>query len=100
MMKISVVVPVATFVLAGLALAPTSATAAPPSTVRGCPASFELITVAAAVEAGYTSTPPAVDHNADGIVCRLPYSEVVRQATCGPACPVPVLYNWIDNNVV
>ena len=98
-MKVALVKSLAPFVLVGAVLAPPSASAETPMTGGGCPPAYELISVSAAVAAGYEDTPPVVDAhgNGDGIVCRHAYPDPARSALCGVGCPVPVLYVWNDN---
>jgi len=70
--------------------------------VTGCPAAYEPITVAAAEQAGYLSSPHIVDElgNHNGLVCRRPLPEVFLRKVCDNQCPVPTLYDWRDDFVL
>ncbi len=60
----------------------------------GCPAGYEHVSVASLEAAGPYRLPRLLDTagNNNGFVCGLAFPEAGRLARCGPACPVPVLY--------
>jgi hypothetical protein len=79
-----------------------TATAAPAPALpneTGCPSAFQVLSVAELTAQGYR-TPAIVDDpanggNGNGLVCGLP----LPQQACGPDCPVPVFYQFGDDNL-
>jgi hypothetical protein len=89
-----------------LALGLLTATAAPAAAIpteTGCPSSSQVLSVAELIPLGYRAPAiiddPANGGNGNGLVCGLPLPEAYRQATCGPDCPVPVIYLFSDDNL-
>jgi hypothetical protein len=66
----------------------------------GCPAGFERLSVASLEAAGPYGLPRLVDGagNGNGFVCGLALPEGARLAQCGPACPVPVLFLFDEDD--
>jgi hypothetical protein len=89
-----------------LTLGPLTATAAPAAAVpteTGCPSASQVLSVAELTTLGYRVPAiiddPANGGNGNGLVCGQPLPEAYRQATCGPDCPVPVIYLFRDDNL-
>jgi hypothetical protein len=85
-----------------LALGLLMATAGPvPAlpTETGCPSAFQVLSVAELTAQGYRAPAlvdaPANGGNGNGLVCGLP----LPQQACGPDCPVPVFYQFGDDNL-
>jgi hypothetical protein len=85
-----------------LALGLFTATSGPASalpTETGCPSGFQVLSVAELTAQGYRVPAilddPANGGNGNGLVCGLP----LPQQACGPDCPVPVFYQFSDDNL-
>jgi hypothetical protein len=93
---------------AGSALPAGPATAAPPAT--GCPSAYQMLSVQALSSQGYRA-PAQVDSptsgvrsfgragNGDGLVCGLPLPDAACVAHAQGPCPVPVFYQFIDDQL-
>jgi hypothetical protein len=93
MRRLTTVLLLALLLLLGLLTATaTPAAAIPPET--GCPSAFQVLVVEELLAQGYVA-PATVDQNGNGLVCGVPLPEQV----CGPDCPVPVLYNFLDDDL-
>jgi len=70
----------------------------PPST--GCPASFMVLQVDALLQAGYRA-PAFVDENGDNLICARPLPLRIQEKFCAEigGCQVPVVYNFLDNDL-
>ncbi|HEX7095806.1 MAG TPA: hypothetical protein VF183_07970 [Acidimicrobiales bacterium] len=70
----------------------------PPTT--GCPAGYELLSVDWLTQQGAYMLPGQLDSagNDDGFVCGKPLNPVVQYTICADNCPVPIIYNFYDNN--
>lgn len=66
----------------------------------GCPAGFAHLSVASLEAAGPYGLPRLLDSagNDNGFVCGLALPEGARLARCGPACPVPVLFLFDEDD--
>jgi hypothetical protein len=66
---------------------------------NGCPAAFQLLTLDFLASQGPYRQPFEIDAagNNDGLICAMPVNQTAYDAVCGPDCPVPVLYTFIDN---
>jgi hypothetical protein len=83
-----------------LGLLTATATSAPAlPTETGCPSAFQVLPVAELTAQGYRAPAivddPANGGNGNGLVCGLP----LPQQACGPDCPVPVFYQFGDDNL-
>jgi hypothetical protein len=98
MKRAVVIVAMGTLPLLGLATVTAAPVAANP-TETGCPTAYQVLSVADLTALGYhlpaQLDDPANGGNGDGLVCGLPLPD----ASCGPECPVPVYYNFFDNNL-
>jgi hypothetical protein len=98
MRRLTTVLLLALLLLLGLLTATaTPAAAIPPET--GCPSAFQVLVVEDLLAQGYRA-PAVIDNpanggNGNGLVCGVPLPEKV----CGPDCPVPVLYNFLDDDL-
>ncbi|HMQ35528.1 MAG TPA: hypothetical protein PKD53_32775 [Chloroflexaceae bacterium] len=88
-----------TLIVGPLSASARAAPSTPPET--GCPAGWLHETVAWFEEQGPYRVPRAVDEagNNNGSVCAHPYAEAARIAICGPDCPVPVVYQFRDDDL-
>jgi hypothetical protein len=84
---------------AALAVGTASADVSQTPIETGCPAGFEHLSVASLEAAGLYRLPRRLDTagNNNGFVCGLALPEAVRLALCGPACDVPVLYQFVED---
>jgi hypothetical protein len=66
----------------------------------GCPSGWERLSVAFLESQGPYQLPRRIDTagNNNGFVCAHAYPEAARRAMCGPPCPVPVLYQFQDDD--
>jgi hypothetical protein len=66
----------------------------------GCPAGFEHLSVALLEAAGPYRLPRLIDSagNGNGFICGLALPEGARLVRCGPACPVPVLFLFDEDD--
>jgi len=83
----------------GLLTSPAGRAAAIP-TETGCPSGWQVLVVDDLLEQGYQA-PAIVDAegNGNGVICGHAYSEAARQQLCGPDCPVPVFYQFRDDDL-
>jgi hypothetical protein len=102
MRRLTTALLLALLLLLGL-LTATAAPAAAIPTETGCPSGYQVLVVADLIAQGYRVPAllddPANGGNGNGLVCGLPLPEPVRQQLCGPDCPVPVLYQFSDDNL-
>jgi hypothetical protein len=65
----------------------------------GCPTGYALMSLDELLAAGPYLVAMRVDAtgNDNGSVCALALPDAVRLARCGPSCPVPVLYQFKDD---
>lgn len=85
-----------------VALVPAVASAGSADPVaNGCPPSFELLSLTFLASQGPYQQPFATDAagNNNGYVCGKPVNPAAYRAQCGPTCPVPVLYNFLDDKI-
>lgn len=82
-------------------LAGNVASAAPEPVSTGCPPSFQHLSLTFLASQGPYQQPFTLDAagNNNGYVCGKPTNEASYDAVCGPTCPVPVLYNFIDDTL-
>jgi hypothetical protein len=68
--------------------------------LTGCPAAYAHMRLDDLLAAGpyYVAVRLDAAGNNDGFVCALALPEAVRLARCGPSCPVPVLYQFTDDD--
>ena len=68
----------------------------------GCPTSYDLLNVADLTAQGYQLPAqlddPANGGNGDGWVCGKPANDHKAENFCNGPCPVPQLYDLVDNN--
>lgn len=69
-------------------------------TETGCPAGYQLLSVDWLTQQGAYLVPGQLDSagNNDGYVCGKPLNPVVQFTICADSCPVPIIYNFYDNN--
>lgn len=79
----------------------TSASAAAEPVSDGCPPSFQRLSLVFLASQGPYQQPFTIDAtgNNNGYVCGKPVNEAAYEAVCGSTCPVPVLYNFIDDKI-
>jgi hypothetical protein len=98
MKRTVVIVAMAALPWLGLAMVTAAPVAANP-TQTSCPSGYQVLSVADLTAQGYhvpaQADDPANGGNGDGLVCGLPLPD----AACGPDCPVPIFYNFLDNNL-
>jgi hypothetical protein len=66
----------------------------------GCASGYQRLRVDFLESQGPYQAPRLIDtsHNNNGYVCALALPEAVRLKFCGPDCPVPVLYQFFDDD--
>ena len=66
----------------------------------GCPAGYARMSLVELLAAGpyFVAVRLDASGNDNGFVCALALPEAVRLARCGPLCPVPVLYQFTDDD--
>ena len=66
----------------------------------GCPAGYQTLTLELLASQGPYVLPFTLDEagNDDGVICGKPFNEVAYEKLCKP-CPVPVLYQFRDNDL-
>lgn len=93
---------VVTLSAGGLFAAALPAAADGTPTVDGCPTSYTLLSVSDLALLGYHDPQmvddPANGGNNDGSVCGKPVNETAAANLCGGPCPVPILYNFVDDS--
>jgi hypothetical protein len=98
MRRLTTALLLALLLLLGL-LTATAAPAPALPTETGCPSAFQVLSVAKLTAQGYRAPAivddPANGGNGNGLVCGLP----LPQQACGPDCPVPVFYQFGDDNL-
>jgi hypothetical protein len=65
------------------------------------PAGFQLLSLTFLASQGPYQQPFTLDRegNADGYVCGRAIVDVATQHVCGSPCIVPVLYNFLENDL-
>ena len=86
-----------------LALGLGTAIAAPAAAIpteTGCPSDYQVLVVDELLAQGYR-VPAIVDSegNNNGLICGHAFSEAARQQLCGPDCPVPIFYQFRDDDL-
>ena len=78
---------------------PALAVDIPPET--GCPAGFQVMTVAELEATGHIPAPRNVDAagNGNGLICAKPFADAANEQLCGP-CPVDQIYFYLDDSRV
>jgi hypothetical protein len=82
---------------------PALAVDTPPET--GCPAAYDVMTVAELEATGHSPAPRNVDAagNGNGLVCTRPFAEAANEQLCrlapGGLCVVDQIYFYLDDNV-
>ena len=82
---------------------PALAVDTPPET--GCPAGFQVMTVAELEATGHIPAPRNVDAagNGNGKVCALPFAPAANEQLCrlaaGGPCTVDQIYFYVDDNI-
>jgi hypothetical protein len=66
----------------------------------GCPAAYTHMSLGELLAAGPYFVAVRLDAagNGNGFVCALTLPDAVRLAHCGPSCPVPVFYQFKDDD--
>lgn len=86
-----------------LTMAPALAVDTPPQT--GCPAAYDVMTVAELEATGHIPAPRNVDAagNGNGLVCTRPFADAANEQLCrlapGGPCTVDQIYFYLDDNV-
>jgi hypothetical protein len=99
MKRLTIALLVGPLLALGLATATAGSAAANP-TDTGCPSGYPVLVVDELLAQGY-QVPAIVDAegNNNGLICGHAFPEAVRQKFCGPDCPVPIIYNFIDDDL-
>lgn len=67
----------------------------------GCPAGYKSLSVTWLEGQGPYQLPRRLDEagNNDGYVCGKAFNDAATAGYCGGSCPVPVLYDFIENDL-